>query len=75
MIISKCFGPEIQITGLGAERSDMIFYGRQQGVRFFNSVIPGNWKTITVKKCKNVASYDNRNLSVAPDCGNEGNST
>lgn len=75
MIISKCLGPEIQIIELGAEQSDMIYYGRQQGMRFFNNVTAGNWKTITVKKCKNVASYDNHNLSIAPDCGNEGNST
>lgn len=41
----------------------------------FSTMWLHKWKTITVKKCKNVASYDNHNLSIAPDCGNEGNST
>ena len=34
MIISKCFGPEIQIIELGAEQAGMIYCGRQQGMKF-----------------------------------------
>lgn len=36
-------------------------------------VLDENWKTITVKKRNDVASYDNHNLPAAPFCDNEGN--
>lgn len=54
-----------------AIRNDLLW--KASGDEVFNSVAGENWKTVTVKKCQNVVSYDNHNLPIAPVCYNDGN--